>query len=98
MPLSFFVKGIESWSCGENTQLLIEEVEEREDVYCPFYKGKFDESKCTYDRKKNSFTSQAWSSSDYSLIYNSDVSASKGSIVDGAKEGKITSVYLLDSS
>lgn len=76
--------------CGENTHLLIEEVDERKNEICPYGNT----NGCVYDRTQNSFTSQAWSSGDYSIIYNTNVSASKDSIVDGAKQGKITSVLI----
>ena len=64
VPQKFFDAGIESWVCGENTHLLIEEVAERKNLICPY--GNTDE--CDYDRTQNSFTSQAWSSGDYSII------------------------------
>ena len=62
VPLEFFHKGIDSWACGENTELLIEEVEERDREVCPYADSSsssknWDDRECLYDRTNNSFTS-----------------------------------------
>ena len=90
VPEKFFKDGIKSWTCGENSLLLLEEVEERN--YC----SEDNQEDCVDNREGNSFTSQAWT--DNSVIYNSDLTTSEGQIVDGAKSSnnKITSVYVKD--